>query len=123
MGYPREEVIGCRLTSFFSEESRRYAEEEVFPEFFKTGFIKDVAYQFVKKRGQIIDVLLSAIADRDEQGGIIRTLAGHDAGRKASELILGFFQGGNIAVDLPGSALHLQLEILGIPAELLFGNL
>ena len=75
MGYPREEVIGHRLTSFFSEESRRYAEEEVFPEFFKTGFIKDVAYQFVKKGGQTIDVLLSAIADRDRQDNIIRTLA------------------------------------------------
>ena len=75
MGYPREEVIGRRLTSFFSEESRRYAEEEVFPEFFKTGFIKDVAYQFVKKGGQTIDVLLSAIADRDRQDKIIRTLA------------------------------------------------
>jgi PAS domain S-box-containing protein len=75
MGYRREDVIGRRLTAFFSEESRRYAEEEVFPEFFKTGFIKDVPYQFVKKDGQPIDVLLSAIADRDEQGRIIRTLA------------------------------------------------
>ena len=75
MGYRREDVIGHRLTAFFSEESRRYAEEEVFPEFFKTGFIKDIPYQFQKKDGQTIDVLLSAIADRDEQGRIIRTLA------------------------------------------------
>ena len=75
MGYRREDVIGRRLTSFFSEKSRRYAEETVFPEFFKTGFIKDTPYQFKKKDGQTIDVLLSAIADRDEQGKIIRTLA------------------------------------------------
>jgi PAS domain S-box-containing protein len=75
MGYRRDDVIGRRLTAFFSEESRRYAEEKVFPEFFKTGFIQDVPYQFIKKDGQAIDVLLSAIADRDEQGQIIRTLA------------------------------------------------
>jgi len=75
MGYRREDIIGRRLTAFFSEESRRYAEETVFPEFFKTGFVKDVPYQFVKKDGQTIDVLLSAIADRDEQGKILRTLA------------------------------------------------
>jgi len=75
MGYRREDVIGRRLTAFFSEESRCYAEEEVFPIFFKTGFIKDVPYQFVKKDGRTIDVLLSAIADRDEQGRISRTLA------------------------------------------------
>ena len=75
MGYRREDVIGRRLTAFFSEESRRHAEKEVFPEFFKTGFIKDVPYQFVKKDGRTVDVLLSAIADCDEQGKIIRTLA------------------------------------------------
>jgi len=75
MGYRREDVIGHRLTAFFSEESRTYAEEKVFPEFFKTGFIKDVPYEFVKKDGRTIDVLLSAIADRDEQGRIMRTLA------------------------------------------------
>ena len=75
MGYRRDEVIGRRLTSFFSEKSRRYAEETVFPEFFKTGFIKDVPYQFVNNEGRVIDVLLSAIADRDEEGNIIRTLA------------------------------------------------
>ena len=75
MGYRRGDVIGRRLTAFFSEESRRYAEEKVFPEFFKTGFIQDVPYQFIKKDGRAIDVLLSAIADRDEQGKIMRTLA------------------------------------------------
>jgi PAS domain S-box-containing protein len=75
MGYRREEVIGRRLTSFFKEESRRHAEENVFKEFFKTGFVKDVPYQFVKKNKEIIDVLLSAIADRDDQGQIKRTLA------------------------------------------------
>ena len=75
MGYRREEAIGRRLTSFFTEESRRHAEEKVFKEFFKTGFVKDVPYQYVKKNNQIIDVLLSAIADRDDQEQIKRTLA------------------------------------------------
>ena len=75
MGYRREDVIGRRLTSFFTEESRRHAEEKVFKEFFKTGFVKDVPYQFVKKNNETIDVLLSAIADRNEQGHIKRTLA------------------------------------------------
>ncbi len=75
LGYRREEAIGHRLTRFFTDESRRYAEKKVFKGFFKTGFIKDVPYQFVKKNNEIIDVLLSAIADRDEHGHIIRTLA------------------------------------------------
>jgi len=75
MGYRQEEVVGRALTDFFTDESRRHAEEFVFPEFFKTGFIKDVPYQFVNKKGEIIDVLLSAIVDRDRNGNVIRTLA------------------------------------------------
>ena len=62
MGTDREEVIGRQLTNFSTEDSRRYAEKIVFPEFFRTGLCKDVPYQFVKKNGDIIDILLSAIA-------------------------------------------------------------
>jgi PAS domain S-box-containing protein len=75
MGYDREEVIGQKLTDFFIESSRLYAEETVFPEFFKTGFCKDIPYQFVKKNGDIIDILLSAISDRDVEGKPVRSLA------------------------------------------------
>jgi PAS domain S-box-containing protein len=75
MGYSRDEVIGHKLTDFFTAESRRYAETKVIPQFFKTGFCQDIAYQFVKKNGERIDVLLSAIADRDLAGNIGRSLA------------------------------------------------
>ena len=75
LGYKRPEVIGRKLTDFMTPESRRYAEETVFPQFFRTGFCKDVAYRFIAKNRSTIDVLLSAIADRDNQGRIVRTLA------------------------------------------------
>jgi PAS domain S-box-containing protein len=75
MGYGREEVIGRPLTEFLSPASRRYAEEEVFPMFFQMGYCKDIAYEFVKKDGTLIDVLLSAIADRRPDGSIQRSLA------------------------------------------------
>ncbi len=75
LGYTREEVIGRRITDFFTPESRRRAEQTVFPEFFSKGFCKDVPYRFVKKNGEVIDILLSAIGDRNEQGEIVRSLA------------------------------------------------
>ena len=75
LGYERQEIIGKNLLDFLSEESRHYARNEVFPAFFKTGICKDIPYQFVKKSGDKIDVLLSAIADRDSDGNIARTLA------------------------------------------------
>ncbi len=75
MGYRRRQVVGRPLTDFLTPESRRYAESQVMPEFFRHGFCKDVPYCFVKKDGTTMDVLLSAIADRDDQGRIQRTLA------------------------------------------------
>jgi len=75
MGYERQEVIGEKLTRFFTENSRNLAETTVFPAFFKTGICKDIPYQFIKKNGEIIDVMLSAIGDRDNKGNITRSLA------------------------------------------------
>ena len=75
LGYKRKQVIGRRSTEFLTEASRRYAIEVALPEFRKTGYAKDVEYQMLKKSGEVIDVRLSAIADRDEAGEIKRTLA------------------------------------------------
>jgi PAS domain S-box-containing protein len=75
LGYTREEVIGKKLTDYLSPDSRKFAEEKIIPTFFKKGIIKDIPYQFIKKNEAIIDVLLSAITDRDEQRQTFRSLA------------------------------------------------
>lgn len=75
LGYEREEVVGRPLADFLSPKSRRYALEQVIPEFFKSGYCKDIPYQFVKKDGRSMDVLLSAIGDRNQGGEITRSLA------------------------------------------------
>ncbi len=75
MGYERQEVIGRLSTDFLTEESKKFAEETVLPEFFEKGFCNDIPYQFVTKKGEIIDVQLSAISEKDEEGAVLRTLA------------------------------------------------
>jgi PAS domain S-box-containing protein len=75
LGYRREEVIGRKITEFHTAESRRYAEEVVFPEFRKNGFVNDVSYQLVKKDGEAIDVLLCAFGERDDRGDLVRSLS------------------------------------------------
>ncbi|MDM8552230.1 PAS domain S-box protein [Desulfobacterales bacterium HSG2] len=76
LGYTdKNEVIGQKLSRFLTEDSGRYLEEVIIPEFFKTGFCNEVPYQFVKKDGGIIEVLLSAIGERDADGNIVRSLA------------------------------------------------
>ena len=76
MGYNRNEVLDRKSVEFLTEASRQYAEELIMPEFFKTGYVEDVPYQFVKKNGETIDVLLTAISEKDENGNVIRSLAG-----------------------------------------------
>ncbi|MDC3952557.1 PAS domain S-box protein [Polyangium jinanense] len=75
LGYTRDEALGRRSTEFLTPESARYAREIVLPAFFKTGRCDNVLYQFVRKDGSLLDVMLSAIADRDEAGNVIRSQA------------------------------------------------
>ena len=75
LGYERSEVIGKKITQFFTEESQRYAEAIALPRFFRTGFVKEIPYQLVKKNGEIIDVLLSATLETNKHGEPIRSLA------------------------------------------------
>lgn len=75
MGYNRDEVLGKQLVNFFTPESREYALNKIFPQFFKSGFCKDVPYTYIKKNGEKIDIILSSYGVRDENGNINRSLA------------------------------------------------
>lgn len=76
MGYDdRHEVLGRKVTDFYTEESRHYAEHVVQPAFFRDGFCKDITFQFVRKDGEVIDVLLSATGERDATGHVVRSRA------------------------------------------------
>lgn len=75
LGYTREEVLGRKSVEFLTPESREYAKKYILPEYFVTGVSKDVPYQFVKKSGEVVDVLLSAICERDAEGKVLRSLA------------------------------------------------
>ncbi len=75
LGYRRDNVIGRLSSDFLTEESRRRAKEEVLPTFFATGRCDAIPYQMITSHGAIVDVLLSAILERDDQGLPIRSLA------------------------------------------------
>jgi rsbT co-antagonist protein RsbR len=75
LGFTREEMMGRRSTELLTEASARYAKEKVLPAFFRTGRCDGIAYQYVRKDGEIMDVVLSAIAERDAEGNMIRSRA------------------------------------------------
>jgi rsbT co-antagonist protein RsbR len=58
-----------------TEASARYAKEKVLPAFFRTGRCDGIAYQYVRKDGEIMDAVLSGIAERDAEGNMLRSRA------------------------------------------------
>ncbi len=75
MGYERHEVVGRASADFLTPASQAHARDVVLPAFFRNGFCDRVEYQFVRRDGSAIDVLLSAVLERDEGGLGARSLA------------------------------------------------
>ena len=75
MGYARDEVIGRHTWDFLTPASRNYARTSVIPQLFNTGRCEDVHYQYLRKDGGVIDVLLSATLERDADGNALHSLA------------------------------------------------
>lgn len=75
LGYERYEVIGRTLGDLLTPESREHFESVSLPYFSRTGTMRDVEHQFLTKAREPVDVLLSAIAERDADGRFIRSLA------------------------------------------------
>ena len=75
LGYERHEVEGRPSVEFLTPESQQRARDEVLPAFFASGRCNDVPYQMVRKDGSLIDVLLSAVLERDHDGRPLRSLA------------------------------------------------
>jgi PAS domain S-box-containing protein len=75
MGYSREEVLSRRSVDFMTPESREMALSMRLPEFFVNGKIDGFPIQMVTKAGELIDILLSAVAQYDEQGKFKQSLS------------------------------------------------
>src|SRR5882757_9252446 len=68
LGYTRDEVLGRLSSDFLTTASKEHKMRDVLPEFFRQGRCDNVQYQMVCKDGSVIDVLLSAVLDRDLPG-------------------------------------------------------
>ena len=75
LGYELHEVLGHKSTEFLTDKSRKFAVEQYLPKFLKEGFIDNVPYQYLTKGGDVLDILLSAISEKDKNGNIKLSLA------------------------------------------------
>lgn len=75
MGYERNEVIGRSPVDFLEDGSKDEIVENL-RDLIRVGEIKNRQYQYVKKSGEVIDVLLSAVAEYDDDGRFERSITG-----------------------------------------------
>jgi PAS domain S-box-containing protein len=107
VGYARDEVVGRELTAFMTQDSRRRYNEIVGPTLMRDGEIREAEYQFRKKTGEILDVLLSARQELID-GKSVGTLGGliDITARKRAETALRQSQRMEAIGQLTGGVAH-----------------
>jgi len=75
LGYTREETTGRDLTDFMTEDSKQRYDETVRPSLQLGHEIEEAEYRFVRKSGEVVDVLLNAHEERAD-GKPVRILGG-----------------------------------------------
>ena len=74
MGYAREEVVGRSIADFFSaSESKRFAGGRL-KQIISSGEFTNEERQLVTRGGKVIDLVQSAISERDSSGRVYRML-------------------------------------------------
>lgn len=91
MGYAREEVIGAPGWRFFAREDQARVRDAVIPVSIREGAIRNVPLTAVTRKGEPIEVRLSAFWERDEHGapvrahGVLAEVGDLNAARRALE--------------------------------------
>lgn len=70
LGFEREEVVGRPITDFFSTADRKQYADGRLKDLIKKGAFNNLKRQMVTKNGQVIDLVMSAIAHHDDNGEI-----------------------------------------------------
>lgn len=70
LGFEREEVVGRPITDFFSDADRKQYADGRLQDLIKEGAFNNLKRQMVTKNGQVIDLVMSAIASHNDSGGI-----------------------------------------------------
>ena len=74
LGYAREQVIGCSVLDFMSEESREPLLDGEVKNIIAAGGKRNVPRQMVTKKGEVLDVIMSARAEKDSLTDLVTLL-------------------------------------------------
>ena len=74
LGFNREEVVGRPITDFFSSRDSEYYADGRLRELIRDGDFNNLERQMISKDGAVLDLVMSAISHRDEDGNVDRML-------------------------------------------------
>lgn len=72
MGYARDEVLGRSISDFYSESDRK--RQQIDRDSTPDGEFLNQKRQMVTRTGKVLDIVMSAVSDRDESGRVRRRL-------------------------------------------------
>lgn len=75
LGYSRADIVGKPARDLSTPESARLIEEEYLPQFLRTGQLNDVPIQFVTADGEVVELIMSSVAEHDTSGQIVRSVS------------------------------------------------
>ncbi|AFM23186.1 PAS domain S-box protein [Desulfomonile tiedjei] len=128
-GYTREEAIGKKISFIMTPESAQKAFSTVLPAFWRDGSAKAIPYQYVRRDGTLMDVLLdSDVMDDSSWGKIslstIRNITerkrAEDETRRTKALLDSIIQNLPTAIFLK-DAEHLKFVLWNKASERLYG--
>jgi PAS domain S-box-containing protein len=70
LGFEREEVVGRPITDFFSNADRKLYADGRLTELIGEGSFNNLKRQMVTKNGKVIDLVMSAISERNDKGAV-----------------------------------------------------
>ncbi|WP_112320654.1 PAS domain-containing sensor histidine kinase [Oceanibium sediminis] len=75
LGYDPSEMEGKNVTRFISRASRIHADDLSNAQYFRRGRLYNAEYEFLRKDGSVLSVLMSAVAQHKPDGSFLRSLA------------------------------------------------
>jgi len=114
LGYQREEVIGRAITDFMSERSRAALPQHELENVIAQGSLVNAPREFVTKSGDVIEVLISSAADRDEDGVRALLVACKDVTERNQaerKLLAAFEENARLKAELERERDYLREEV------------
>jgi PAS domain S-box-containing protein len=115
MGYSREEVVGRSITEFYSAADRKRLESGYLKDLIRDGDFSNEPRQMVTKNGAVLDLVMSAISERNSAGDVYRMLVASkdvtERNQAERELRMALAENANLKDELERERDYLREEV------------